>query len=518
MIIDKDRSQKVIDFIEKRCTFTAGKWAGQPFKLIPWERELINKLFGTLKNDGETRQYRTCYVEIAKKNGKTELCAAIALNMLLNDGEKAGECYSGASDTSQAGLVAKAAFAMVRQDHKLNKRLDILESRKRIIDHETNSFYQVLSSESYTKHGLNPSLVIIDELHAHPNDELYNVLTSGTDYAREQQIVLIVTTAGVYDPTSVWWRIRDYAIKVSKGIINDETFLPILYLADKDDDPNDEHVWMKANPSCGYIFHLDKIRADWKIAKESPIERNNFKRFRLNIPTSSLIEWIEIEFWNKCKLEYTVDDLRGRKCYAGLDLSEKFDLSALLLLFPPIEYNEPYKILAYFWLPQDNIEELSRKSKVNYQIWADQGWIELTQGNVIDYDYIIRRIEELSGIFEIAELGYDRHNATQTIIKIDELQITETFDVSQAITNLNECTRELEAKIKRKDGKKIAHNGNPILTWMISNVLLRTDANNNYAPDKRKSTAKIDGISALLNAMAREMLYQDDGDPQIITV
>ena len=194
-------------------------------------------------------------VEIPKKNGKSEFCAAIGLYMLTNDGEKGAEVYCAAADREQASIVYQAASAMVRNSAGLSRHLKCLDSRKRIIYRKNNSYFQVLSSESYTKHGLNPSCVIVDEIHAHPNDELWNVLTAGTDYARRQQIVLVITTAGIYDKTSIWWRLRSKAIQVGKGIIQDPRFLPVLYLADPEkDNPDDEELWKRVNPSLGQIF------------------------------------------------------------------------------------------------------------------------------------------------------------------------------------------------------------------------------------------------------------------------
>ena len=241
-----DKAERVRRFIETYCTYSKGEWAGKPFRLLHWQwDELVKPLFGTLNDDGY-RQYRTAYVEIPKKNGKTELIAAIGLYMLTNDGEKGAEVYCAAADREQATLCYQAASAMVRASEELGRHLKCLDSKKRIIYKKNNSFMQVLSSESYTKHGLNPSCVIIDEIHAHPNDELYNVLTAGTDYARRQQVVLIITTAGIYDKNSIWWRLRSKAIQVRDGIIQDPRFLPVLYLADPEkDSPDDEALWVR---------------------------------------------------------------------------------------------------------------------------------------------------------------------------------------------------------------------------------------------------------------------------------
>jgi phage terminase large subunit-like protein len=347
--LGKEKAQHVVDFITRYCTHTKGKWAGQSFTILPWQLDIIHSFFGVLRESDHLRQHRFCYIEIGKKNGKTELLAALALYFLCADGEMGAEVYSAASDREQAGLCYHVAAQMVRNNKRLSERLTIVDSRKRIVDFQTGSFYQVLSAETYTKHGINPSAILFDELHAQPNDELYNVLTSGTDYARSQQAIFITTTAGVYDPNSIWWRTRERAIKIRNGVLEDPTFLPILYIADKDkDDPDDEKTWLLANPSVGHIFTMDKIREDFKIAKQSPTEYNNFLRFRLNIPVSSISRWIMPETWDACAGVVDSELLTGRTCYGGLDLSSTTDVSAFVLVFPPEEEGEKYQVLCNF--------------------------------------------------------------------------------------------------------------------------------------------------------------------------
>lgn len=360
------KSDIVKRFIANRCTHTAGKWRGEPFVLLDWQNEVIEKVFDTLKPDG-TRQYRIVYMELPKKNGKTEFIAALSLFMLTSDGEKGAEVYSAASDTDQAALIYRAAQTMVNADKKLHKRLDVLPGYRLMIDHELGGRFKVLSSESKTKHGLNPSCVLIDELHGFDNDELYNVLTSGTDYAREQQLVFIITTAGVYNPESIWWRVRDHAIKVRDGIIDDPAFLPILYIADQhNDDPSDEKVWQRVNPSLGQIFTIDKIRDDYNRVKDNPIEFNNFLRYRLNIPAASLSQWIQSDKWDACGGVIDEEKLKGRVCYSGLDLSSTTDLTALVHVFPPLVDGGKYDILCRFFVPDGNIQDRTKRDRVPY--------------------------------------------------------------------------------------------------------------------------------------------------------
>lgn len=386
MPLDIERAERVRRFIEKECTYSKGEWAGKPFKLLDWQwEEIIRPLFATVNGDGY-RRYRTVYCEIPKKNGKTELCAAIGLYMLTSDGEEGAEVYIAAADREQAGLTYMAASAMVRNSDRMGRHIKCLDSRKRMIYQKTRSFLQVLSAEAYTKHGISPSCVIIDEVHAQPNDELFNTLTAGTDYARRQQVILIITTAGVYDKNSIWWRLRTKAQQVKDGIIEDPRFLPVLYLADPEkDDPADEELWKRVNPSIGQIFTLDKIREDYNEAKNNPIDFQNFLRFRLNIPIRQLEKWMPMDKWDACASTVPMDALKGRECYGGLDLSSKVDLAAFVVVFPPIDENGYFDVVWRFYCPEEGILRRSQVDRVSYDIWEGQGFLTATPGNVIDY-------------------------------------------------------------------------------------------------------------------------------------
>ncbi|GAI76108.1 unnamed protein product, partial [marine sediment metagenome] len=295
-----------------------------------WQEKIIRKIFGTVKKDG-TRQYRTVYIEIPRKNGKTEMGAAIALYLLFGDGEKGAEIYSAAGDTDQAALVYDAASPMVQQSVALTGYSRILDSRKRIIYPANNSFYRVVSSEAKTKQGFNAHGVIFDELHVQPNRNLWDALTTSGG-TRTQPLVIAITTAG-YDRNSICWEQHDYAEKVIKGVIKDPSFYAVIYGADKDDDWEDEKVWYKANPALGEFRSIDEMRSLFKKAKEIPALQNTFKRLYLDIWTSQRTRWMEIEDWDATAGMVIEENLKGRPCVAGLDLSSVSDLSVVLLLF-----------------------------------------------------------------------------------------------------------------------------------------------------------------------------------------
>jgi len=508
------KAERVKRFIEGHCTYSKGEWAGQPFRLLPWQWEdIVRPLFGTLNADGY-RQYRVCYVEIPKKNGKTELCAALGLYMLSADNEEGPEVYVAAADREQAGLTYQAASAMVRSSKLMSKNLKCLDSRKRIIYGAKNGFLQVLSSESYTKHGLSPSCVIVDEIHAHPDDDLWNVLTAGTDYARKQQIVFVITTAGVYDKNSIWWKLRSKAQQVKAGISEDSRFLPVLYLADPEkDDPSDEELWRRVNPSLGQIFSMDKIRQDYGEAKNDPVDFQNFQRFRLNIPIKSLFRWMPMEKWDACGEAPDMESLKGRTCYGGLDLSSSLDLSGLVLVFPPVEENGTWDILVKAYCPEEGIIKRSKVDRVRYDIWAEQGFLTATPGEVIDYDWIKKDVFDAAQTYDLREIGYDPWNATQIANEImAELNPSasehgfQMVMMKQRVQTYNEPMKNMLNSVMQG---MIRHGNHPVLRWCADNLVVKVDANANVYPNKEKATEKIDLMTATFMAWGRAVLQTD---------
>ncbi|MGD9276348.1 MAG: terminase large subunit [Candidatus Pacearchaeota archaeon] len=496
---DAKRAQHAIKFIQS-LKHTKGKWAGKPFVLLKWQRVLIKKLFGTINEKGN-RIYRKCYVEIPKKNGKSELGAAIALYLLFADSEMGAEIYSAAADREQASIVFNIAAQMVRMTPALLKRCNIIDSRKRIVIYATGSFYQVLSADVKTKHGFNTHGIIFDELHAQPNRDLWDVLTEGAGDAREQPLIFAITTAG-YDKNSICYEVRDYALKVSKHIIKDRHFLSMIYSLDEKANWQDEKNWRKVNPSLDRILDIDRIRQAYNEAKEMPAKINLFRRLRLCQWTSQETKWMPIEKWDASKGGINPEELKGKICYGGLDLSSTVDISAFVLVFP-IEGN--YKVLTNFFIPADNIEQRVRKDKVPYDLWVQQGYIITTPGNVIDYKFIEDTIDRLATDYEIEEIAYDPWNATMLTQRIAEKGMT-MVEVRQGFASMSAPTKQLEALILQK---KIHHGDNPVLRWMFDNIMLRNDANENIKPDKEKSKEKIDGIIALILAVSRAMVNED---------
>jgi phage terminase large subunit-like protein len=321
---------------------------------------------------------------VPKKNGKSELSAAVGLKLMMADNELGSEIYTAAGDRAQASIIFNIAALMVQNNRKLTERTKVLHSVKRMVVHRTGGIYSALSADAYTKHGLNPSGVLIDETHAHPNRELYDVLTEGTNMARSQQMVFITTTAGIQDDTSIGWEVHEYARQVKEGIIDDPTFLPIIYAADPEDDWEDPEVWRKVNPSMDYIFGIEKLQDSYDGVKNNPARQNNFRRYHLNQWVSQLTRYIPMDHWRKCAHLVNPERLRKHPCFGGLDLSSKKDMSAFALVFPPDDINSKWRILPKFYMPEATIYERAKEDKVPYDMWAKQGLITLTPGNIID--------------------------------------------------------------------------------------------------------------------------------------
>lgn len=502
-----EKAVRAINFIQTLCSHTKGRWAGADFLLIPWQFVLIWRIFGTCKPNGK-RQYRIIYVEIPKKNGKSELAAAIALICLVADDEAGGEVYSAAADKEQAGLVYQVAAQMVRQQPVLEERLKIVDSTKRIIDYKYNSFYKVLSAESFTKHGINPSAIIFDEIHAQPKRDLWDVLVEGTDYAREQQLVFGITTAGIYDKESIGWELHEQADQISRGIIKDPSFLPVMYCADKKKERLDNpKVWKRLNPSIGYIFDMAKIKADYDVVKNNPARLNNFYRFRLNVWVNQITRWIDMDQWDACKAEIDKGVLLGRECFGALDLSSTTDLSALAFIFPPIAENEKWRALINCYVPEETIIRRSKEDRVPYNLWRDAGYITATPGNVIDYSFIRKDVNKYNKIFKIQELAYDPWGAVKLAVELQEQDDIPMVEHRQGYKSMSPSSKEFE---KLVIANEIEYDGNPVLRWCVDNLVVTMDAAENIKPAKDKARERIDAAVAVIMAVGRAIIHFDE--------
>ena len=493
---DKKKADRAVTFIENLC-HTKGKWAGTPFWLLPWQEQLIRDIFGIVKPDGN-RQFRTAFVEICKKVGKSELAAAVALYLLYADNEPSAEVYGAAADRQQASIVFDVAKQMVEMSPALMKRSKLMAATKRIVNYGNAGYYQVLSAEVGGKHGFSVSGLVFDEIHTQPNRQLYDVLIKGSSDARQNPLHFIITTAG-NDRHSIAFELHTKAVDILEGRRVDPTFYPVVYGLKDDEDWEDEANWYKVNPSLGYTVDIERLRDAYREAKQNPADEITFKWLRMNMWVSSTTAWIPDAIYMRGNEPIDMNALEGRDCYAGLDLSSTGDITALVLMFPPRDMDEKYIVLPFFWVPEDTIPRRVKANSVPYDVWEKQGHILATEGNVIHYDFIEKFIYDLAEKYHILEIAVDRWNATQMIQNLEGEGFT-IVPFGQGFSSMSAPTKEFYRLLMEG---QIIHGGHPVLRWMAGNVVIDTDPAGNIKVTKAKSKEKIDGIVAAIMALDR---------------
>ena len=498
---DKEAADFAVNFIQ--ClSHTKGQWAGTPFELLDWQEKIVRDIFGILKPNGY-RQFNTAYIEVPKKNGKSELAAGIALLLTCADGEERAEVYGCAGNRQQASIVFEVAADMIRNCPPLARRTKILTATKRIVYLPTNSFYQVLSAEAYSKHGFNISGVIFDELHVQPNRKLFDVMTKGSGDARTQPLYFLITTAG-NDTNSIGYETHQKAVDILEGRKIDSTFYPVIYSAKSEEDWTSEEVWRRVNPSLGVTIDIEKVAAACESAQQNPAEENSFRQLRLNQWIKQEVRWMPMQRWDACNFPVNQSELEGRVCFGGLDLSSTTDVTAFVLVFPPEYEGDKYQVLSYFWLPEETLDLRVRRDHVPYDVWQSQGFLETTEGAVVHYSFIEKFIEKLGEKFNIQEIAVDRWNASYLMQNLEDLGFT-MVQFGQGFGSMSPPTKELMNLVLER---RIAHGGNPVLRWMMDNVFVEMDAAGNIKPSKKKSTEKIDGVVALVMGLSRALFYK----------
>jgi phage terminase large subunit-like protein len=499
---DEEAAWHIIDFFQF-CSHLKGEWAGRPIELEPWQQFFLWVAFGWMRSDG-TRRFRFAYLEIARKNGKTTKAAGVGLYLSFADGEPGAEVYACATKKDQARICHSAAANMVKMSSHLSSRFNVYSNN--ISDETTLSKFEPLGRDSDSTDGLNVSGAVMDELHAWKTRDLWDVIETATG-SRSQWMIMAITTAG-FNRQSICWEKHEYLCKVLASVIDDDAFFGMIYTLDEGDDPfEDESCWLKANPNLGVSVKEDQLREAVRRAKESPGAMNSVLRLHFNVWTQAETRWLNIDKWKACGSPIEPSSLRGRKCWAGLDLSSSIDISSLVLVFPPVEEGEPYKALSRFWIPEDNMRERSRRDRVPYDVFHREGLITTTPGNVIDYAWIIDQIQRDAKEYDLQEIAFDRWGATLIYQQLSDLGIN-VVEFGQGFASMSPPSKELEKLIL---SGKISHGGNKVLTWMADNVVVKEDPAGNIKPAKDRSSEKIDGIVALIMALDRALHGEQNG-------
>lgn len=485
---DRDEADRAIAFI-KMLRHTKGEWRGQLFDLQPFQGFIVAMIFGWKKDDGY-RRFTKAYIEMARKNGKSELASAISLYCFLMDNEGGAEIYTLGTKYAQAKIVFDLAKSMVRMLKKdsatMDKMISTLKYNLNVID--TESKFEALSSDSEKQDGLNPHCAIADELHAWKDGTLYKVIETGQG-ARLQPLLLSITTAG-FNKQSFCYSLRGVCSAILSGTMKDETFFSIIFTLDDDDDFADESVWTKANPNIGNAPYWDYMRAKFHTAvNEGEVALIEFKTKNLNIWTSTGSTWIQDSDYQKIITEINEDDLIGRKCVGGLDISSSDDLTAFVLTFYPDDNDPKFKTLAWFFCPEDKINSRRRVDEVDYVQWERDGWIIGTPGNVLDQEFVLHFISQKAEMFNLEYVEVDPWNAIQLIVRMNEIGIT-AEKYPQNMQKMGPATKELGLKIM---GEQIEIHDNPIMRWMMQNIELVIDTYGNFRINKGKKKDKVDG-------------------------
>ena len=490
---DEEAAELACGFFPDCLRHVKGEWAGTLIVLEDWQKAIIGNIFGWKRPDG-SRRYRTVLLYVPRKNAKTTLAAGIVVFVGSCDGEPGAEIYSAAADKEQAHLVFVIAREMILAEPELKRRTEIF--KKAIIFEDGLTAYKSISADACTKHGYNAHLVVVDELHAQPNGDLVEVLETSMG-SRRQPLMIYLTTAD-FKRESICNTTLDYACKVRDGTIKDDSFLPVIYAATEKDDWESEDTWRKANPNYGVSVYPEYIKGKCQKALDSPRFENTFKRLHLNIQTETDVKFLAMDRWDACDERVDESMLAGRECFAGFDLATNTDIAGYVLLFPWDD--EKYVVIPRLFIPKDNAWKRIRHDKVPYDVWANDGWLTMTPGNVIDYSYIKEAFWRDCEKFNIRKCAFDRWGFEGLRQQFLAEGVPEEMFIAfgQGYASMSAPMKELEKVVL---GEKIIHNQNPILRWMAGNTVVMEDARENIAPNKKASPEKIDGIVMTIMAL-----------------
>ena len=494
--LDKAKCNRVFEFFEKVLRHSKGALANEPFTLLPWQKYVLGELFGRLTPNG-LRQYRSAYIELPKKQGKSTTLAGIALYMLVADNEPGSECYGAACDREQAGIIYREMASMVRASPALSKMLEVIDSRKTILYKAKNSFYRVLSADGFRAEGLNIHSLCFDELHSQRDRRLFDSLRYG-GAARRQPLSISISTAGELNENALWWEQHCYAERCIADPTLDPSFFGCIYAADRKDDWTDPKVWAKANPSLGKTITEESFAIDCREAQNSPSKLNSFLRYRLNIPTTADVRWLSPDQWAACG-SGPPEPLEGRDFWAGLDLGSTQDTTCFCAVFPDTEGG--FDVVPMFWLPAKNAEAAAQTTRVPLMQWHREGLLTLTEGSSTDYRKVKADIELFCSKHRCRRIAVDRWNATMLATELADIGLPISL-FGQGYASMSSPTKHAHALVT---DCKLRHAGHALLSWQAGNCGYAEDDAGNKKLSKHKSISKIDGMVAMVMAIGVHM-------------
>ena len=501
----EDEADKALRFVSMLVQ-TEGKWAGQNLHIQPWEAFIISSLFGWYLKTG-VRRFNRADILLGKKNGKSTLAASICLKMLCADGEGSPEIYTAATAREQAKIVWGKAEAMVQATPALARRVNI-RVNKILFTGKSGGVMTPLSKDAKMAEGINPHCAVLDEIHLYGSEEMVNMLNQGFG-ARQNPLLLMITTEG-HDRGAdmIGDKIHQTSEQVLTGFkarkkdaVKDDSWFAYLARLDAGDAWEDEANWPKANPGLGVSPNWEEMRRQFTLAKNMPSQINDFKTRRLNIKTSAAAAWITPEIWDKGNAGWTLDDMRGRACFVGVDMSRTTDFTALAFLFPPQDDAEDWRARVFHFVCEAQFQERANQRQIDIAAWQRDGWLMVTDGNVIDRRAVERTLIDVAAAYglDIQAVGYDPAYMGEVAQNWQDAYGLPVFGVRQGGITLVEPFAKFESLVL---AGRFLHGGDPVLRWQVQNLRLRYDANNNPIPGKKASADKIDGVAATLNAFA----------------
>lgn len=509
LLWDSALAERAIGFYRDVLRLNGGDFEGVPYELLPWQAFIVGSLFGWLRDDGY-RRFSVAYIETGKGSGKSPLAAGIGLYGLVADAENRAEIYAAATKKDQAQILFRDAVAMYDQSPELQWRLQASGAKGRewnLAYHATNSFFRTVSSDD-GQSGPRPHIGILDEIHEHKDASAVEMMRAGVK-GRRQPLIVMITNSGA-SRHSVCWEYHDYGTKVAARMLEDDSFFAYICALDEGDEPfKDSGCWIKANPSLGITIQKKYLEEQIRQARGIPSKESLVKRLNFCQWTESASPWISAHVWQSAREDIGWDELRGRRCYAGLDLSSVHDLTALVLAFEPTLEDPCTRVLPIFWLPEEGLAEKSEHDRVPYPAWVAAGHLRTTPGRAIDKAFVAAELARIAEQFGVVSVAYDRWRIEdlKQIIAHDGISIPELMPFGQGYKDMAPALDEVERRLLNGTLK---HAGNPVLTWCAANAVTVSDPAGNRKLSKDKATGRIDGMVALVMAIGASMVGQDD--------